>query len=308
MKVLIKIQAKLAEIFNKLTELTTEMVNKDLQQSQASTWNAPMVGAWLCIIGLEQYLSKFLENGVDGLTLLSLKNKQYGRCLGIENENHAHSMRKGLDLLKSTRIDYSNWEWSCDSTQKWLNFRGLGCISLVFKENAVHGGVLFSFTKSSLRQFLSRLPSFDLNLFSPLVFKSLWYSIVRAKKTGNSHLFPEKFIEDWGEKEISTWLKRINLSHLEKRFSEHGVNGTALVRLKQRELFSVMGLTELQAKVIMRHVKNLRRLVNEEHQNAALLLETPLTGKLGSDHMAGFPVQQVNIVETLSESTSISTM
>lgn len=292
---------ELKTLKRRFTNLKSHFI-RDYSDSQAATWNSPMVGAWLCIIGLDVYLDKFLENGVDGVTLLYLKSSQYQRCLGISNESHAYSLRLGLRLLKSTRLDYSHWEWSCDATQRWLDQRNFSCVSQVFKDNAVHGGVLFSFTKSKLKDFLSNLASFDQNLFSPIVFKSLWYSIKRVKKTKTSFLYPEKYVEDWGEVEIERWLSRINLAHLKQRFSSHGINGTCVVRLTQKDLFSIMGLTELQSKVIIRHIRTLRQVVEEDNHDAAKILETPLNTR----NINSFQTRKTTTFETTSES-SVST-
>lgn len=244
-----------------------------------------MVGAWLCILGLKTYLDVFLENGVDGITLLHLTTTQFASCLGIQNQNHIQSLKSGLQLLKTVKVDYSHWEWSCHGVEQWLNNRCLGVISKVFKDNAVHGGVLFSFTNKSLHSFLANIqnPSCSadsmqtIQNLSPLILKSLWLSIKRAKKTGRAALYPNKYIEDWGEKEIEIWLKSINLGHLFDKFKHHGINGTSLVELKKRELLKTVTITEIQSIVLLRHIKFLRKCIKQDSDRAEEILQRNVT-------------------------------
>ena len=157
----------------------SQLISKDFSESQAYPWTSPMVGAWLRILGLKPYLDAFLENGLDGITLLRLNKRHFTKCLGIQNLNHVHSLRLGLHLLKTRKIDYSNWEWSCSGIETWLQKRGLSVVAKIFKENAVHGGVLFSLTRRSLYQFMLRVqsPSFDIDSFSPFVTFCLYGEI-----------------------------------------------------------------------------------------------------------------------------------
>ncbi|GBG28132.1 Liprin-alpha [Hondaea fermentalgiana] len=213
-------------------------------ESQAMFWSSPMVASWLNLIGLAEYVPRFLENGVDGPTLIDLRRDQFERCLGINNPLHEVSLRLALIDLKYKLIDYTQWEWNCTGVMQWLANRGLEQLIGRFQSAAVHGSVLFRLTKA---EFASRLHVGELGE-SELVLESLWHSVERARKIGY-YLEQGNFL-DWGPPEIRGWLETINLGHLHEHFREHAVNGTLLPHLDHQTLRRVMKLTEIQTMVL----------------------------------------------------------
>ena len=227
-----------------------------------------MVTTWLQLLGIEEYAEAFASNGVDGETLLYLRREQFANCLGVVDPHHLCSLWMGINQLKRSRIDYSNWEWSCDGVQYWLRARGLGILCERFKRGAVHGGVLFAMPKRELglRYGVGE------NGESELILESLWQSIKRAKQTQTAHVDPTKNVNDWGIAEVEAWLRHLHLGHLAKIFETHAVNGSLLLRLKKYSLRCLMDLTEVQTVVLLRNIRRLRRSTEMRkivHQGAA---------------------------------------
>lgn len=227
----------------------------EFSDSQALLWTCGMVGSWLQLLGLAEYKEAFAANGVDGETLLYLRKEQFANCLGVVDPHHLCSLWLALNQLKRSRINYTNWEWSCEGVQRWLQIRGLGTLCARFKRAAVHGGVLFSMPK---RELGARY-SIGENGESELVLESLWLSIARAKQTRTYLVDPTKNVNDWGIAEVEAWLRHLNLGHLAKIFEKHAVNGTLLLRLKKYSLRCLMDLTEVQTVVLLRNIRRLRR-------------------------------------------------
>jgi len=214
-------------------------------------WTAPMVASWLKLIGLGEYAPRFLENGVDGQTLLELRRDQFERCLGVTSPLHELSLRLGLQDLKAKVIDYTKWEWNSAGVMQWLASRGLDQLISRFQSAAVHGSVLFRLTKA---EFASRLHVGELGE-SELVLESLWHAVERARKVG-FYQDQTKFL-DWGPVEIQVWLDGIDLGHLNDVFRDHAVNGTLLPQLDHNVLRRVMKLTEIQTLVLGKAIKRL---------------------------------------------------
>lgn len=222
-------------------------------ESQAQFWSAPMVATWLNLIGLSEYVPRFLENGVDGPTLLDLRKDQFERCLGLSNPLHEASLLWALDDLKGKVIDYTTWEWNCTGVMQWLSTRGLELLIGRFQSAAVHGSVLFRLSKAD---FASRLHVGELGE-SELILDSLWYSVQRARKVG--YYQEQGNFLDWGPLEIRGWLESINLGHLNDTFREHAVNGTLLPYLDGVKLRRIMKLTEIQTLVLTKAIQRLKR-------------------------------------------------
>jgi hypothetical protein len=237
------------------------LAGRGASESQALQWSAPHVATFIELIGLKEYKHIFLENGVDGSTLLELRRDQFERCLGVSNPLHEISLRYALMDLTEQQIDYTRWEWSCVGVVQWLGSRGLEALMQRFCNAAVHGGVLFRLRKV---EFASRLFVGE-HGESELVLESLWHSIQRAKKHGffvDTSQFP-----DWGPVEIRTWLESIHLGHLNALFREHCVNGTLLPHLDESALRRTMKLTEVQTIVV---TKAIRRLMAQAAPKGAL--------------------------------------
>ena len=246
-------------------------------QSQALYWTAPHVASWIELVGLKMYKMIFLENGVDGSTLLALRRDQFERCIGITNPLHELSIRYALIDLKTQQIDYTTWEWTNEGVLKWLNLRGLETLTSRFSNAAVHGGVLFRLRKS---EFASKLFVGE-HGESELVLESLWHAIQRAKKQG--HRLDESDFRDWGPKEIQSWLYSIHLGHLYQLFHEHCVNGSLLPYLDETALRRVMKLTEIQTIVVTKAISKLTRTTSRERsmwrKKASQEEEKPVTEK-----------------------------
>mmetsp|Transcript_6056 Transcript_6056/g.6967 ORF Transcript_6056/g.6967 Transcript_6056/m.6967 type:complete len:304 (-) Transcript_6056:1379-2290(-) len=239
--------------------------------NQAFHWPNAYVLEWLMLLGLETYCGKFRENGVDGETLLKLKNAQFTKDFDITDELHKNSLRLGLKALRARApTDYSNWEWSCERTQVWLRRRGLELVCAKFERAAIHGHSLFVLKFKDFDHILT-VEEDGKSPHSVLVLRSLWLSIRRAERIGTSEVFPEKSILDWGPKQIRQWLYDLNLVHLVGKFRRHGINGSSLLTLKQKELEQVMGLTKVQASVIVRNTRRLRSRLIRNRKKATVV-------------------------------------
>ncbi len=260
----------------------------------ARKWTAPVVVEWFHIIGLSQYANMARQSGLNGKVLLSMDCDTLIHDLQITPRMHQISFRLALEDLRSGAIkDYDTWPWSCDGICEWLKGRGLECLVQRFRESAVHGGVLFRFSKVEFAQELgvptgaiSVLPSYDQVLGaaksypsqpvssavedgSPLLLVSLVTAVERARKVGFAPYLETPSLNlpvcDWGLREVYIWLCSCDVENLSQVFEKHAVHGAFLVILTPRVLIDGMGLNKIQASVINTAITELRERSRREN-------------------------------------------
>ena len=237
-------------------------------QGNVMSWSPPRVAAWLRLLGLGKYVHSFLENGVDGALLMKLKRDQIENCLGIKNPMHQHSLEAGILDLKQKVIDYDNWEWSADRVLDWLHAKGLGMLAPVFSVRAIHGGVLFRASSDMIENVLAK------GMDSKLIAMSLAMGIKRAKSISLGKCSDDDgSVASWGPAEVRKWLHANHMGHLETMFAYHAIHGYILLKLNADILEKRMGCTELQTIVILRSIKELKKVEKKGKSAAAELLD-----------------------------------
>ena len=223
-----------------------------LKRLPAYKWSAVEVRAWLNALGLAQYGATFLENGVDGATLMTLSTDQVREGLGMSDENHVRSFSFGLEDLKTRAVtSVEAWEWTMDKTVAWLEMRGLSSLAGVFRDAAVHGGVLFRLSRDEFAEL-------GIGAESCLTLMALLASIERARVVGPRPA-TDVAVPDWGPNRVRDWLESLHLGHLAPVFRQHAVNGALLLKLDAGIMCEELGVTEIQGMVLERGIARLRR-------------------------------------------------
>eukprot|EP00924_Labyrinthula_sp_SR-Ha-C_P005021 snap_masked-scaffold_1-processed-gene-18.30-mRNA-1 protein AED:1.00 eAED:1.00 QI:0/-1/0/0/-1/1/1/0/373 len=182
---------------NKVESMTLPFNNlKDFTRFQASRWTSPMVGAWLNVLGLDCYLDGFLENGVDGLALLSLRPSEIIRGVGIEDPNHALSFRMGVRLLKKQDLSTGSTSLRFNSLKRGITSIGVVGQTIEHKLNAFVTGKRIGFFRKEIDY-------------------SDW---------------------EWSCKNVGIWLHKRGLGVLAGIFEEAAVHGGVLLHFNKKKL------------------------------------------------------------------------
>ncbi|XP_065204263.1 uncharacterized protein Spn isoform X2 [Planococcus citri] len=83
--------------------------NSDKKTCQATDWSKEQVCQWLLHVGLEQYISKFLSEQIDGINLLSMENKDL-KSLGILGDDKNKFKRKLKELRLQIEKEKRHYE------------------------------------------------------------------------------------------------------------------------------------------------------------------------------------------------------
>ncbi|KAK8812443.1 hypothetical protein WA158_007677 [Blastocystis sp. Blastoise] len=272
-------------------EYIAKMNEDRIQECKPIGWQNPDVLKWLDIIGLGSYRTYFLKNGVNGEYLLQIDPDDITNTLMIQNDMHKLSLLKAIDVLKAQpNIDYTNWRWSADNILTWLEIRGLSILKQSFKINAVHGGLLFGFTKEDFQNYLHIGTEFGSLLHLDSLMACIEYEKVKAKKNystrcslGGSSLFSEdgqiqaisetedpvdeedkiNIIPEWSLREVCAWLSDHYVGHLSDTFINYGVNGAYLLTLDRDVLEQGMNLTSVLSKSVAKKIDKLRTAYKE---------------------------------------------
>lgn len=257
------IQQKLETIQDLVTPKPLPEVPKP-KEPEYTKWGLKQTLFWLECIGLRKhYEQAFRKNGINGVVLEMLELPDFERDFGVSKVQHKLSLERALrELRDGKHPSYHEWQWTADAVSEWLEGRGLSVLADHFRDNGVHGGVLFSLSKQSFQDFFG-VCEFS-KAKSDLILESLWQAICRTDEENG----PQKDVgqvSDWGRKEVDAWLKDIDLGHLQGVFKDHHVNGALLLSLCDQESFFskesliyTMKLSRTQAARIFAEVKSLK--------------------------------------------------
>jgi hypothetical protein len=288
-------------ISSSVLKLSTQTGQK--KNKIAKKWTAPVVVEWLKILGLGKYSENAAQSGLNGKVLLQMDIDELVRDLGISRHRmHELSFRYALEDLRNVVVkDYDTWPWSCAGVCNWLRSRGLDSLCERFKESAVHGGLLFRFTKTDFIQelgvptsLLFQSPGQDIVnksqsappmarpvivSQSALILVSLISAIERARKVGlgsRTHtrngqgesiaVIP---VADWSVQEVCAWLDTLHLHNLVPVFRFHAVHGAFLLMLTPQALEDGMGLNSIQSSVISSSISELRK--RHHHESSVVI-------------------------------------